>query len=95
MLLGIGQGLRGHRRGVLTCCFDVAVQAGDVLEDRREERTQPARVVGQLPSSTAGRAPKAAKDAAIAAHGDGVTEVDIAQTIGVNRMTVRKWLGKL
>jgi transposase len=38
---------------------------------------------------------KAAKDAAIAAHGDGVTEVDIAQTIGVNRMTVRKWLGKL
>jgi hypothetical protein len=38
---------------------------------------------------------KAAKDAAIAAHGDGVTEVDIAQTIGVNRMTIRKWLGKL
>ncbi|AGB26871.1 hypothetical protein Mycsm_06756 (plasmid) [Mycobacterium sp. JS623] len=37
----------------------------------------------------------AAKDAAIAAHRDGVTEVDLAQILGVNRMTIRKWLGKL
>lgn len=26
---------------------------------------------------------------------DGLTEVDIAKALGVNRMTVRKWLGKL
>jgi predicted transcriptional regulator len=36
----------------------------------------------------------AAKDAAIAAHADGVTEVEIAVNLGVNRMTIRKWLGK-
>jgi hypothetical protein len=37
----------------------------------------------------------AAKDAAVAAHGDGLTEVDLAQILSVNRMTIRKWLGKL
>ena len=31
---------------------------------------------------------------AVAAHAEGVTEVDLAQLLGLNRMTVRKWLGK-
>ncbi|WP_372517221.1 helix-turn-helix domain-containing protein [Mycobacterium hackensackense] len=31
---------------------------------------------------------------AVAAHADGMTEVDLAQHLGVNRMTIRKWLGK-
>ncbi|MDG4666058.1 helix-turn-helix domain-containing protein [Mycobacterium sp. 236(2023)] len=35
-----------------------------------------------------------AADAAIAAHAEGMTEVDLAQHLGVNRMTIRKWLGK-
>jgi DNA invertase Pin-like site-specific DNA recombinase len=36
-----------------------------------------------------------AEAAAISAHADGVSEVEIARTLGVNRMTVRRWLGKL
>ncbi|MGV7585208.1 helix-turn-helix domain-containing protein [Mycobacterium kansasii] len=28
------------------------------------------------------------------AHSDGVPETQIADELGVNRMTVRKWLGK-
>jgi uncharacterized protein YjcR len=36
----------------------------------------------------------AAADVAVAAHADGMTEVDLAQHLGVNRMTIRKWLGK-
>lgn len=35
-----------------------------------------------------------AADVAVAAHAEGVTEVDLAQHLGVNRMTIRKWLGK-
>ncbi len=35
-----------------------------------------------------------AKEAALAAIADGVTEVDIARSLGVDRMTVRKWAGK-
>jgi predicted transcriptional regulator len=31
---------------------------------------------------------------AVAAHAEGMTEVDLAQHLGVNRMTIRKWLGK-
>jgi hypothetical protein len=31
---------------------------------------------------------------AVAAHAEGMTEVDLAQHLGVNRLTVRKWLGK-
>lgn len=36
-----------------------------------------------------------AKAAAVDAHASGDTEVEIAKTLGVNRMTVRRWLGKL
>lgn len=36
-----------------------------------------------------------AAQAAQYAHASGATEVDIAREIGVNRMTVRRWLGKL
>jgi predicted transcriptional regulator len=35
-----------------------------------------------------------AADAVVAAHAEGMTEVDLAQHLGVNRMTIRKWLGK-
>lgn len=35
-----------------------------------------------------------AAETAVAAHTDGMTEVDLAQYLGVNRMTIRKWLGK-
>jgi DNA-binding transcriptional regulator YiaG len=35
-----------------------------------------------------------AADVAVAAHAEGMTEVDLAQYLGVNRMTIRKWLGK-
>lgn len=27
-------------------------------------------------------------------HGEGVPETEIARVLGVNRMTVRRWLGK-
>jgi transposase len=37
---------------------------------------------------------KFAADVAVAAHAEGATEVDLAQHLGVNRMTIRKWLGK-
>ena len=30
----------------------------------------------------------------LAAHAEGMTEVDLAQHLGVNRLTIRKWLGK-
>ena len=32
---------------------------------------------------------------AIEAHGGGMPETEIARALGVNRMTVRRWLGKL
>lgn len=35
-----------------------------------------------------------ATDAAVKAAASGVPEVEIARTLGVDRMTVRKWLGK-
>lgn len=35
------------------------------------------------------------KTAAIEAHAAGMPETEIATTLGVNRMTVRRWLGKL
>ncbi|MEN6544515.1 MAG: hypothetical protein ABFE07_00565 [Armatimonadia bacterium] len=35
-----------------------------------------------------------ATDAADAANMAGVPEAEIARTLGVDRMTVRKWLGK-
>jgi uncharacterized protein YjcR len=35
-----------------------------------------------------------AADVAVAAHADGMSEVSLAQHLGVNRMTIRKWLGK-
>jgi predicted transcriptional regulator len=37
---------------------------------------------------------EAARLAAVAAWEAGATEVEIARTLGVNRMTVRKWRGK-
>jgi len=35
-----------------------------------------------------------AQKAAITAHASGTPETEIARTLGINRMTVRKWLGK-
>ena len=35
-----------------------------------------------------------ARAAAVAAHSEGVYETAIAATLGVDRMTVRRWLGK-
>lgn len=35
-----------------------------------------------------------AEAAVITAHAGGMSEVEIARTLGVNRTTVRKWLGK-
>ena len=37
---------------------------------------------------------KSAEEAAIDAHNDGVPETEIARELGVNRLTVRRWLGK-
>lgn len=37
----------------------------------------------------------AAETAAITAHDDGTPETEIARMLGVNRMTVRRWLGKM
>jgi DNA-binding transcriptional regulator LsrR (DeoR family) len=36
-----------------------------------------------------------AERAALVAINDGMTEVDVAKQLGVNRMTVRRWQGKL
>lgn len=36
-----------------------------------------------------------AKTAAVTANADGTPETEIARALGVNRMTVRRWLGKL
>ena len=36
-----------------------------------------------------------AEQAALAAHKNGMAETKIATKLGVNRMTVRRWLGKL
>lgn len=36
-----------------------------------------------------------ARRAALTLIDRGVTEVDVAKQLGVNRMTVRRWLGKL
>jgi DNA invertase Pin-like site-specific DNA recombinase len=38
---------------------------------------------------------KAAAQTAIDAHAAGIPETEIAAALGVNRMTVRRWLGKL
>jgi transposase len=38
---------------------------------------------------------EAARAVAIAEHASGTAETDIAKALGVNRMTVRRWLGKL
>lgn len=42
-----------------------------------------------------GHAMATAQHAAVSAQLDGVPETEIAQRLGVNRMTVRRWLGKL
>jgi transposase len=36
----------------------------------------------------------AAQSAALAALAEGATEVEVAKSLGVDRMTVRKWAGK-
>jgi hypothetical protein len=36
-----------------------------------------------------------AQNVAISARANGTPETEIAKTLGVNRMTVRRWLGKL
>lgn len=41
------------------------------------------------------KAMDAAQYAAEDAHAEGVPETEIARTLRVNRMTVRRWLGKL
>lgn len=38
---------------------------------------------------------KAAEQAAISSYAEGVPETRIAEELNVNRMTVRRWLGKL
>jgi predicted regulator of amino acid metabolism with ACT domain len=38
---------------------------------------------------------EAAERATVAAYEVGVPETEIAKALGVNRMTVRRWLGKL
>jgi hypothetical protein len=38
---------------------------------------------------------QAAVEATIAAHNEGTPETAIARMLDVNRMTVRRWLGKL
>lgn len=35
-----------------------------------------------------------ARQAAIAALSEGVSEAEVSRTLGVDRMTVRKWAGK-
>jgi DNA invertase Pin-like site-specific DNA recombinase len=35
-----------------------------------------------------------ARTAAIVANDDGISESEIARALGVNRLTVRRWLGK-
>ncbi|MDT5050231.1 MAG: hypothetical protein QOE48_374 [Mycobacterium sp.] len=44
--------------------------------------------------ATLAKAMDFAAGVAVAAHAEGMTEVDLAQHLGVNRMTIRKWLGK-
>jgi hypothetical protein len=55
--------------------------------------TQAARALRAANASRA-RAVHACRDAAIAAHAAGTPETVIAEALGVNRMTVRRWLGK-
>lgn len=43
---------------------------------------------------TLAKAMEFAAEVAIEAHAEGMTEVQLAQHLGVNRMTIRKWLGK-
>lgn len=38
---------------------------------------------------------EAAQVVALAEHDAGMPETEIAKALGVNRMTVRRWLGKL
>ncbi|ODQ90265.1 hypothetical protein BHQ17_17535 [Mycolicibacterium holsaticum] len=35
-----------------------------------------------------------AAEVAIEAHAEGMTEVELSTRLAVNRMTIRKWLGK-
>lgn len=42
-----------------------------------------------------GTAMSTAENSAIEAHASGTPETEIARALGVNRMTVRRWLGKL
>lgn len=36
-----------------------------------------------------------AREVSLDALGSGATEAEVARIVGVNRMTVRRWLGKL
>lgn len=65
---------------------DTLRQAGEVLQ-RAGKKLQAARAAEQ-------RAFESAKQAAIAAFECGAPEAEIARALGVDRMTVRKWLGK-
>jgi len=40
------------------------------------------------------QAMQAAQDTAITMYEDGMPETQIAEQLGVNRLTVRRWLGK-
>ncbi len=40
------------------------------------------------------KAVAACKRAAVKGHAAGMTEVDLAAALGVNRLTIRRWLGK-
>ena len=48
----------------------------------------------QPPGRHLSRAMATARTTGIQAHADGVPETVIAEKLGVDRMTVRKWLGK-
>jgi len=62
-----------------------------------DERSELRRVARQLRAARErlSAAMFAAEAASDDAHASGVPETEIARTLGVNRMTVRRWLGKL
>lgn len=69
--------------------FSAATQYvfGDLTVDDVAERLSKARVALADEMITA-------REVAIEAIADGATEAGIARTLGVDRMTIRKWLGK-
>jgi DNA invertase Pin-like site-specific DNA recombinase len=48
----------------------------------------------QLARQRLERAMSTAEQVTLEAHENGIPETEIARTLGVNRLTVRRWLGK-